>query len=153
MIDGFAIDDPPCGLEAMVKAPVVINVWRKNFNRITDEMFFGFTAFSTVRIPTTLFVGILTTEFVAVETVIFLEDRLLRRLGINFGRQQGFQWLDSLFELLVLIFELLILFSELHILFGQLSKVSSLLSTSFRLLSKESRLLSNLRIPWISFWW
>ena len=102
-VDGFAIDNSPRGLEAMVKAPVVINVWRKNFNRITDEMFFGFTAFSTVRIPTTLFVGILTTEFVAVETVIFLEDRLLRRLGIDLGRQQGFQSLYSLYELLVLI--------------------------------------------------
>lgn len=46
-IDGFAADDSPCRLEAMVSAMITINAFGKDFNRIADEMFFGFSGFAT----------------------------------------------------------------------------------------------------------
>jgi hypothetical protein len=62
------------------------------------------------------------------EAVILGEDRLLGRLGIDFGRQQCFQSLDSLFEFLDRFFQQLIFFGER---------------------SNGFRLLSDLQIPWI----
>ena len=46
-IDGFATYDSPCRLEAMVSALIVINAFRKDLNRIADEMFFGFSGLAT----------------------------------------------------------------------------------------------------------
>ena len=83
-VDGFAIDNSPRRLEPMVNALVAINALRKDFNRITDEMFFGFAWLSTGGFFSRLFVGVFVTrfvgveQFVAYETVIFREDGLLR---------------------------------------------------------------------------
>ena len=129
-IDGFAIDDSPRGLEAMVSALIAINAFRKDFNRIADEMFFGFSGLATGGFLWRLFIGILFAEFVAIKAVILREDRLLRRFGIDFCCQQCFQSFDSLFELLVLFFQLLIFFGQL---------------------GNRMSLLSDLQIPWISF--
>ena len=101
-VDGFSIDDSPCGLEAMMNALAAINVRWKDFDGTTDEMFFGFARLSTGRSLWGLLVGILVAGLVAIETVILSEDGLLRRLGIHFGCQHGFQSLYSLFGFLVL---------------------------------------------------
>jgi len=129
-IDGFSIDDSPRGLEAMVNALIAINALRKDFNRIADEMYFGFSWLATGRFLWRLFVGVLVAEFVTIEAVILGKDRLLRRLGIDFGCQQCFQPLDSLCKFLVLFFQLL---------------------NNFGLLSNHFRLLRDLQIPWIGF--
>ena len=114
----------------MVSALIAINAFRKDFNRIADEMFFGFSGLATGGFLWRLFIGILFAEFVAIKAVILREDRLLRRFGIDFCCQQCFQSFDSLFELLVLFFQLLIFFGQL---------------------GNRMSLLSDLQIPWISF--
>ena len=48
-IDGFPIDNSPRRLEAMMNALIAINVLRIDFNRIADEMFFGFSGPATGR--------------------------------------------------------------------------------------------------------
>ena len=46
-IDGLTIDDSPRRLEAMMNALIAINAFRKDFDRIADEMFFGFSGPAT----------------------------------------------------------------------------------------------------------
>ena len=110
----------------MVNALIAIDVWRKDFDRTTDEMLFGFTRLSTGGFLWRRLVRVLAAKFVAIETVILSEDGLLRRFGIDLGCQQGFQSLDSLLELLVLFAELLVLLSQLSEESFQLSNLQSL---------------------------
>ena len=136
----------------MVNALVAINSFRKDGNRITDKMLFGFAWLSTGGFFSRLFVGVFVSrfvgveQFVAFETVIFREDRLFRRLGVELGCQQGFQSLDSLLELFVFFSELPILFSELLVFLGDLSN-------EFRQLGDPICLLSDRQIPQIDLWW
>ena len=119
----------------MVSALIAINAFRKDFNRIADEMFFGFSGLATGGCFWRLLVGVLAAkftaiEFIAFEAVILREDRLLRRLGIESGCEQCFESLDFLFEFLVLFFELLYDFGQLN---------------------NDVRLLRDLQIPCIGF--
>ena len=144
-VDGFAVDNSPRRLEAMVNALAAFNVWRKDGNRITDEMFFGFAWPSTGGFSSRLLVGVFVSrfvgveQFVAFETVIFREDRLFRRLDVDLGCQQCLQSLDSLLELFVF-------FSELLVLLGDRSN-------KFRQLGDPIRLLSYRLILRIDLWW